>query len=31
VIEAYLGKGAAEEIEQRQVEPEHIETSNANG
>jgi branched-chain amino acid transport system ATP-binding protein len=31
VIEAYLGKGAAEEVEQRQAEPEHIETGNTNG
>jgi branched-chain amino acid transport system ATP-binding protein len=31
VIEAYLGKGAAEEVEQRQAETEPIETSSANG
>jgi branched-chain amino acid transport system ATP-binding protein len=30
VIEAYLGKGAAEEVEQHRAESEPVETSNAN-
>jgi branched-chain amino acid transport system ATP-binding protein len=31
VIEAYLGKGAAEEAEQRKAAAEPVETSSANG